>query len=266
MVNDCTVKEQSISKGSPDRFGFEWKTYDKILPIYEEQFKRWTILISKEEWQGKTFLDVGCGTGRNSFWPLRYGAVQGTAIDVNEGSLSSARENLSSMRNATVQEMSAYNISYQDSFDIVFSIGVIHHLEFPEEALLNMKKAVKPGGKVLIWVYGYENNEWVVKYLNPVRKAIFSKMPIRLTHFLSLFPTAVIWSLIRLGLGRIEYFNLIRQFSFWHLRSIVFDQMLPQIAHYWKKQEVENLMVEAGLKEVQIEQVNEMSWCAVGRK
>jgi SAM-dependent methyltransferase len=256
----------NIKKGSPDRFGYEWTIYNKILPIYEEQFKRWTSLIAEEEWTDRSFLDVGCGTGRNSIWPVKYGAKNGVAIDVDDGSLGSAKENLKDLKNVDVKKISAYDIPYENEFDIVFSIGVIHHLEFPEKALVGMKKATKEGGKVLIWVYGYENSEWVVKYLNPLRKFLFSKMPIKVTHFLSIFPTAVIYSLVRMGLGKIEYFKLIRQFSFWHLRSIVFDQMLPCIANYWKRDEVINLMEKVGLKDVKIAHVNDMSWCAVGIK
>ena len=255
-----------IKKGSPDRFGYEWSVYNKSLPIYEEQFKRWTTLISEQEWKDMTLLDVGCGTGRNSLWPIKYGAKKVVAIDVDEGSLNSARENLKDFSNAEVKKMSAYDIEYTDHFDISFSIGVIHHLEFPEKALSKMFQATKHGGKVLIWVYGYENSEWVVKYLNPIRKFLFSKLPIKFTHFLSLFPTAAIYLLVRMGLGKIEYFRLIRKFSFWHLRSIVFDQMLPSIANYWKKDEVLSLMKKTGLKKIEIAQVNDMSWCAVGIK
>jgi SAM-dependent methyltransferase len=62
-------------EGSPDRFGYEWGKYCEILPIYQEQFDRWTSpLINKSEWKEKKFLDVGCGIGRNSYWPLIYGA------------------------------------------------------------------------------------------------------------------------------------------------------------------------------------------------
>lgn len=260
------MTDRSIAKGSPDRFGFEWATYRKILPIYEEQFRRWTPFFAPEDWKNKTFLDVGCGTGRNTLWPLQYGAQEGYAIDVDEGSLGAARENLQHVKGAKVLKMSAYDIDFEDTFDIAFSIGVVHHLENPKLALENMKRAVKKGGKVLIWVYGYENSEWVVKYLDPIRKAMFSKLPIRFTHFLSLFPTSIIWLLIRLGLGKIEYFRLIRQFSFWHLRSIVFDQMLPHIAHYWKEQEVRDLMSSVGLKNIELRHVNDMSWAAIGEK
>ena len=49
--------------------------------------------------------------------------------------------------------MSAYDLPFEGRFDLAFSIGVIHHLEYPQRALERMACAVKPGGRVLIWVY-----------------------------------------------------------------------------------------------------------------
>ena len=42
--------------------------------------------------------------------------------------------------------------------------------------------------------------------------------------------------------------------------------MLPRIANYWRKDEVEALMHNAGLTGIELEWVNEMSWAARGRK
>jgi SAM-dependent methyltransferase len=162
--------------------------------------------------------------------------------------------------------MSAYEIDYENHFDIAFSIGVIHHLEHPEVALWQMVKATKPGGQVLIWVYGRENNEWIVNALDPLRRALFSRLPIGLVHHLALYPTALLWTGLRCGVGRTEYSRLIRGMTFRHLRSIVFDQMLPKIANYWPRETVELLMRGAGLEDVRLVWVNEMSWSAIGRK
>jgi hypothetical protein len=69
-----------------------------------------------------------------------------------------------------------------------------------------------------------------------------------------------------LGVGRTEYFRLIKGFTFRHLRSIVFDQLLPKVANYWPRQTVEALMSNAGLVEIELVWVNEISWVAVGSK
>jgi SAM-dependent methyltransferase len=162
--------------------------------------------------------------------------------------------------------MSAYEITGEAPFDIAFSIGVIHHLAEPDRALQQMAAAVKPGGRVVIWVYGYENNEWIVRYFNPFRRLLFARMPIGITHACSTILTATLWLALRLGFGRIEYFKLIRGFTFRHLRSIVFDQMLPRIANYWRSDEVETLMRNAGLIDIRVAAVNNMSWSAIGTR
>jgi SAM-dependent methyltransferase len=254
-------------KGSSDRFGYEWNKYCEILPIYQEQFDRWTSpLIKKSEWKEKKFIDVGCGIGRNSFWPLIYGASEALCIDVDNRTLECAKTNLKKFKSVNIVNRSAYQINESDRFDIAFSIGVVHHLEDPKLALSNMVKSVRIGGSVLIWVYGYENNEWIVKYFNPLRNMLFSRLPISVVHFLSIFPTLFLYIYIRLTKGKTEYINLIRKFSFSHLRSIVFDQMLPKIANYYKEEEVKFLMESVGLVDIKTNWVNEMSWAIIGKK
>ncbi len=257
---------KEIIGGSPERFGYEWSKYSTIAPQYEEQFRRWAPFFAPEDWRNKRFIDVGCGMGRNSFWPMTYGAAGGVAADIDDRSLEAARRTLAPYPTMDVRKCSAYELPWSDEFDISFSIGVIHHLEFPVRALRSMTKATKPGGDVAIWVYGRENNGWLLFVLDPARKLLFSWLPISWVHALSLPPAALLWLLLRCGLNQIEYFRLLRGFSFPHLRSIVFDQMLPRIANYWTRSEVEELMRDAGLEEVELVWVNQMSWAARGRK
>jgi len=257
---------EPLATGSPDRFGYEWHRYAELRPEYEEQFRRWTAHLAPQDWRGRTFLDVGCGMGRNSYWPMTYGAAGGLAIDVDDRSLAAARRTLAPFPRVHVERRSAYEIGCTDEFDVVYSIGVVHHLQYPERALAQMVKAAKPGGRVMIWVYGRENNGWIVLLLDPARKAMFSRLPVGLVHHLSVYPTGLLWLLLRLGFGRIAYFRLLRQFTFSHLRSIVFDQMLPKIANYWPRAVVERMMREQGLLDVRLSWVNEMSWCAIGTK
>ena len=258
--------DQTAITGSTERFGYEWDEYAELRPEYEEQFRRWTVLLSPADWKDKSFLDVGCGMGRNAYWAASWGASEGLAIDIDDRSLASARRTLANFSRVVVEKRSAYEIGERDRFDIVFSIGVIHHLADPAAALRGMFDAAKPGGHMLIWVYGLENNGWIVAFLNPLRKALFSKLPIGLVHHLSLYPAIVLWAGLRLGVGRIAYFKLIRGWTFRQLRSVVFDQMLPRIANYWAKAEVERLVRDCGLQQIKLAWVNEMSWCAMGRK
>ncbi len=266
-TNDRSADLPELASGSPERFGYSWDAFNDLTRQQEEQFRRWTSHLDPAcDWRGKTFLDVGCGAGRNSYWPMTYGAAGGLAIDVDERSLAAARRNLTQFPTVDVQYASAYEIPASDRFDIVYSIGVIHHLDDPQRALRNMTEAAKPGGKVLIWVYGYENMEFYVNVLNPIRNALFSKMPLGLLRLVAHLPTSALWLLLRLGFTPIEYFRLLRTFPYKHLHHIVFDQMLPKIANYWTRAEVKSLMEDCALTDIQLDWVNEMSWSAIGTR
>jgi SAM-dependent methyltransferase len=252
--------------GSPHRFGYEWGKYSEMLPAYEEQFRRWLPLFNEGDFRNTTLLDVGCGMGRNSYWPLKYGAEKVISIDVDEHSINAAKCTLSGFENSTIRFMSVYEIDYEDYFDITFSIGVIHHLEHPLLALENMKKATKINGKVAIWVYGHEGNNRLLAILNPLRKYFTRHLPIRMLHMISNIPATIVFLTARSTLFSSSYFKLLKTMPYKQVLSIVFDQLLPNIANYWKEREVISLMEEAGLTEITTQRVNGNSWCAVGVK
>ena len=253
-----------IRGGSPDRFGYSWEKFSEYSDEQEKQFVGWVKAVGIESFKEKDVLDVGCGAGRNSFWAIKAGAAKCTAIDIDKRSLEASNRNLRDISEISVEKRSAYEIGYEKAFDIAFSIGVIHHLEFPLKALKQMREAVRPGGRVLIWVYGKENMGWYIKILNPLRKLIFSKLPLPIVRLLAWLPTLVIWAMLRMKCYKLEYFKKASNFPISHLHHVIFDQMLPRIANYWSKEQVNDLMMEADLKEIKICHVNEMSWSAVG--
>ena len=259
------LEMSELAKGSPERFGYSWDRYADLLPAHEEQFLRWTAL-DKNFWRGKRFLDGGCGIGRNSYWPMTYGAVGGVAVDIDTRTLGRARQNLAPYPTMEVREQSIYDVSEAEAFDVAFSIGVVHHLSDPDAAAARLTRAVKPGGHVLVWLYGRENNGWIVRFFNPLRHALFSRLPLKLVHILSWPLTALLWLALRVGFPPGAYYRLIRGFSFEHLRAIVFDHMIPRIALYYTRAEAESLLARAGLEDIRATWVNENSWSVTGRK
>lgn len=252
---------------SEDRFGFEWERYSRLDPNYEVQFRKWIYPLQEEDFGDKKILDAGCGMGRNSFWSVKWGAREVVGLDIDRRSLKAARKNLKEFSNVRIEFKSIYDIDYKDEFDLAFSIGVIHHLEKPKEAIKNMIRAVKPGGKVLIWVYGYEGNEWIVKLVSPVRKAITSRLPVGLVHFLSYFLSVPVWTVAKIFKGPGPYLKQLGSFKFWHVHSIVFDQLIPKIANYWCLEEARSLLADfQELDNIKIYQVNKNSWTVIGTK
>jgi SAM-dependent methyltransferase len=252
---------------SSHRFGYEWDKYSWVTENYEKQFLNWTSPLTPAEWKGKTVLDVGCGMGRNSLWPLQWGASALTAFDFDERSVERAKETLKAYPNAQVHFESVYDIALNNEFDIAFSIGVIHHLKDPKLALKNMVTALKPGGKLLVWVYGYEGNEWIVRFVDPVRIHITSRLPLPLVHFLSYFCSVPLYAFVKMFKGPSNYFKQLATFDFWHVHSIVFDQLIPDVANYWKQEEVLALVEGLPLSDVTVvAPPNKSGWILTGVK
>jgi len=248
---------------STERFGYEWKKYSGMYKEYETQFWKWIYPINKDFIKGKTILDASCGMGRNSYFCLKNGAKKLVAFDYDKRTVEAAKRTLKEFKNTKVEYKNIYEINYRNEFDFIFSIGVIHHLEFPERAIKNLIKALKKNGTLLIWVYGYEGNEWIVKYINPIRK-ITSRLPVFLTHKIAYLFSIPLWFYVKLVKTRSKYLNQLKKFKFRHIHSIVFDQLLPRIANYWTREEAKSLLKD--LKNVRIYRVNDNSWTVVGKK
>lgn len=252
---------------SENRFGFEWNLYSELDPQYELQFKNWVAPLGSADFNEKEILDAGCGMGRNSFWALKWGAKEVTAFDFDERSVAAARNNLKEFPNSQVVFKSIYNIDWHEKFDIAFSIGVIHHLEDPVWALKNMVNALKSGGRLLIWVYSYEGNEWIPRFVDPIRKHITSKLPVPIVHWLAYFCSIPLWLAIKIFRGPTPYLRQLSTFKFWHVHSIVFDQLIPTVANYWKKEEVVALFKQLPVENIQINHPpNGSGWTAIAVK
>ncbi len=256
-----------VEAGSPERFGYSWERFSTLTAAQERQFRAWTAPIDPlARWRGVSFLDAGCGAGRNSYWPMTYGASEGVAFDLDERSLAAARANLIRFPQVQVKTGSIYDIPYEDRFDIVFSIGVVHHLSDPEKAVREMVKAAKPGGRVLVWLYGRENLGFYINVLDPARKAFFSWAPLSFVRVAALLPAAMLKVLLKLGFTPLDYLRMLKSFPFEHLHHIVFDQMLPRTARYYRREEAVELLAQAGLTNIEALHVNEISWTVTGTK
>lgn len=250
---------------SYNRFGYEWSKYSRIIPLYEHQFRGWIQPLTPADFKGLRVLDGGCGTGRNSLWPATYGASQVVAFDVDPRSVGVARNNLAPYANAKVEEHSLYDIPYENEFDLTFSIGVIHHLADPRKAVANLVKAAKPGGRILIWVYGYEGYTFVKHIVNTVRK-LTCRLPLGLLNVMTMPFSFLWWSYVKIFPQRHPYHALLKPAPFWHLHSILFDQLLPEIAFYWKKEEAVGLFEGLPVDIEHVTWVNKGSWTVIARK
>ncbi|MBL1173950.1 class I SAM-dependent methyltransferase [Pantanalinema sp. GBBB05] len=111
-----------------------------------------------DRWQGKKVLEIGSGIGTAMINFARSGA-QVTAVDLSDKSLELAKqraqvyglEDQISFYQANAEELSQYVPI--DTYDLVYSFGVIHHTPHPERVIDQIRQYVKPGSTVKIMVY-----------------------------------------------------------------------------------------------------------------
>jgi len=255
----------SVGIDTSKRFGWEWSRYRRFFPHYERQFKGWIAPLAPAFLRGRDVLDAGCGMGRNSFWAARHGARSVVAVDHAEPALASAREVLSGVPGTRVERCDLYELGYEEAFDVVFSIGVVHHLEHPRRALERLVRALRPGGTLLVWVYGRDGlGPWVafVRALLPALR----RLPPCVVHTLAYAVSLPIWLGLRLPLRWSGYLGEVREFPFAHLHKIVFDQLLPEIARYYRRDELEALFAGLPLSHVAIHPNRGYSWTVVCKR
>ena len=100
-------------------------------------------------------LDIGCGWGSSTFYLSKF-SKHVTSIDISHVAVAGAIENINfnGIKNSKILEMDAENLNFSsNSFDYLFSWGVIHHSSSPKKIYEEIYRVLKPGSKGSIMVY-----------------------------------------------------------------------------------------------------------------
>ncbi|HEX9924080.1 MAG TPA: methyltransferase domain-containing protein [Anaerolineae bacterium] len=267
-------------------FGWQWQKFDKLhdLALYKAQFLDWLYPINPDFFEGKVVLDAGCGMGRFSLASSSFGAKLVLAVDASE-SVEAAAHNTRAVSNIHVIQADLHHLPLRSGpdaqVDFAFTIGVLHHLDAPQAGFKALVQHLCPGGTTFAWVYGRENNGWVVNVVNPIRTILTSRLPRPALYGLSWLITAVLHPVLKLiyrpanaggafgWLGRLlpynAYFAWLGQFQFHHNHHVVFDHLVAPVAFYLRREEFEAWFEAAGLELIDLSWRNKNSWRGHGR-
>ena len=151
------------SSSYAESFGFQWSRFGRTQLDHdgsnqsEKDFRERTGFVP-EDMVGKLVLDVGCGMGRFAEVATRWGA-RVVGVDLSQAA-EVAAENLLDRRAATFFQADVFALPFApESFDYIYSLGVLHHTPDCERAFKVLPSLLKPGGTIAIWLYsGY--NQW----------------------------------------------------------------------------------------------------------
>jgi SAM-dependent methyltransferase len=118
--------------------------------------KEWHIPAAADfaSTRGLRVLEIGCGVGTDGPQFARAGADY-TGVDLTEAAVGLARKNFASAGVAGEFRVSdAENLDFADeSFDVVYSHGVLHHTPDIEAAVREIHRVLKPGGRAIVMLY-----------------------------------------------------------------------------------------------------------------
>ena len=117
-------------------FGWQWQHFAEFHPEFEDAIPGLAEPIDRAFFAGKRVLDAGCGTGRHAYLASRFGAREVVAVDLS-GAVEAARANLAALDNVHVVQGDLLRLPLRDAaagggFDLIYSIGVLHHLPDPQ--------------------------------------------------------------------------------------------------------------------------------------
>jgi 2-polyprenyl-3-methyl-5-hydroxy-6-metoxy-1,4-benzoquinol methylase len=165
-----TDSQLEISSGTRFAFGANWKSFVGLVDDtrIEAACCSLTAALSVTDLSGRTFLDIGCGSGLFSLAAHRLGASV-RSFDFDPDSVAATaglRRQLAPDSDWTVDQGSILDERYVaqlGSFDVVYSWGVLHHTGNLWRALETAAQLVKPGGTLFISIYNdqeFASRQW----------------------------------------------------------------------------------------------------------
>jgi len=161
-----------IGEAKRFEFGANWARFLKVLNeeriLLAEQSLR--TMVGINDLTGRTFIDIGCGSGLFSLAARRMGA-RVHSFDFDHQSVACTKElkhrYFNGDANWTIEQGSVLDNSYLESlgqWDVVYSWGVLHHTGAMWQALENVTPLVQPSGTLFIAIYnnqGFMSSVWL---------------------------------------------------------------------------------------------------------
>ena len=246
------VADTSPDAATASAFSESWNHLAEGSAYSRSQFLEWFLPLDPEEFRGQSILELGFGNGSLLVHMASFGPSRLCGVELGD-TLETARRNL---RDFPLVELHQGDLTRAEfgSFDLVYCIGVLHHLQDPAEGFRAVLRHTKPGGRFHCWVYAREGNAIIRHAVDPIRRVTARlpwwvtkhavALPLVLPYFLyaklikAIFPKGVPERAAHfLPLAEYSLWIAERELGFFH--HVAFDQLVTPMTVYISHDEVD---------------------------
>lgn len=169
-----------------DTFSFEWNRFHDvqmdILNNTDESEKTfaWKTGWRPDDMRGRLVLDVGVGAGRFADVVSRWGG-EVVGIDLSFA-VDAAYRNIGSRKNVHIVQADIFSLPFSpETFDSMYSIGVLHHTPDTRKAFQRVVPLLKKGGEFAVFLYAHGP----VHYFSDLWRKFTTRLSIKTVYYLS---------------------------------------------------------------------------------
>ncbi|MBS2036837.1 class I SAM-dependent methyltransferase [bacterium] len=244
---------EPADQSTADSFANSWNNLSQGSVYTFAQFLDWMDPLTPESFAGSEVLELGFGNGSLLFHVGGCRPKRLVGIDLGD-TIDTARKNLSKFDPLPIElHRGDLTQAQLGEFDLVYCIGVLHHLSEPRAGFESVLRHTRPGGRFHCWVYGWEGNALIRLLVEPIRRRA-CKLPWWINKYLVALPLSIPFFLYCKAIGWLNRLAPIRgllkllplrdyavwiskrEWGFFH--HVAFDQLVTPQTVYLRREEL----------------------------
>ncbi len=246
-----------------DNWSFQWQNFKTENTVFEDEetFREHIPYDNFDLDHDKNIiLEIGCGNGRDIKHIMKDRNII-FGIDISESAYYAQRR-YENADNVCIVRCDVNNLPFtSDTFDLIYADHVLQHIDDLQDCFNEVKRVINKRGKFIFNLYSQENNFLMTKIIEPLKKRILSKLPVKAVFYISNVPAILLYVSIKtIYLPLNKYFNhiykrlpLSSHMTFWlpmnynTLKMNCFDLLHAPIANYFSRDSIDQLCMKTNL-------------------